>query len=86
MLSHKFSIRSFGGGVVTPFYSFPKGGCWNTPAIVLRDKTSTQSYRTSVYYVDLTLRDGVNLQHAIQMAKEIDQQSKLSGFNQHVLD
>jgi hypothetical protein len=26
--------------------------------------------------VDLTLRDGVNLQQAIQMAKEIDQQSK----------
>ena len=39
-----------------------------------------------MYYVDLTLRDGVNLEQAIQTAKEIDQQSKASGFNQHALD
>ena len=54
--------------------------------LTLRGKSTTQSYRTPVYYVDLTLRDGVNLQHAIQMAKEIDQQSKASGFNQSALD
>jgi hypothetical protein len=45
-----------------------------------------QSYRTPVYYVDLTLRDGTNLQEAIQTAKEIDQKSKLCGFNQVALD
>lgn len=39
-----------------------------------------------MYYVDLTLRDGTNLQQAIQMAKEIDQQSKAIGFNQTALD
>ncbi|MBD0440541.1 recombination directionality factor [Acinetobacter baumannii] len=54
--------------------------------LTLRGKSTTQSYRTPVYYVDLTLRDGVNLQHAIQMAKDIDQQSKNSGFNQQALD
>ena len=54
--------------------------------LTLRGKSTTQSYRTPVYYVDLTLRDGVNLQQAIQMAKDIDQQSKASGFNQHALD
>ncbi|MDO3655998.1 MULTISPECIES: recombination directionality factor [Acinetobacter] len=54
--------------------------------LTLRGKSTTQSYRTPVYYVDLTLRDGVNLQHAIQMAKDIDQQSKQSGFNQNALD
>ena len=54
--------------------------------LTLRGKSTTQSYRTPVYYVDLTLRDGVNLQHAIQMAKKIDQQSKASGFNQNALD
>ncbi|WP_353164056.1 hydrolase or metal-binding protein [Acinetobacter guillouiae] len=54
--------------------------------LTLRGKSTTQSYRTPVYYVDLTLRDGVNLQHAIQMAKEIDQQSKAIGFNQSALD
>lgn len=54
--------------------------------LTLRGKSTTQSYRTPVYYVDLTLRDGVNLQQAIQMAKEIDQQSKATGFNQNALD
>ena len=39
-----------------------------------------------MYYVDLTLRDGTNLQEAIQTAKEIDQQSKQAGFNQNTLD
>ncbi|MBJ9371958.1 hydrolase or metal-binding protein [Acinetobacter sp. TGL-Y2] len=54
--------------------------------LTLRGKSTTQSYRTPVYYVDLTIRDGVNLQQAIQMAKEIDQQSKAIGFNQSALD
>lgn len=54
--------------------------------LTLRGKSTTQSYRTPVYYVDLTLRDGVNLQQAIQMAQEIDQQSKAMGFNQTALD
>ncbi|WP_287907483.1 hydrolase or metal-binding protein [Acinetobacter sp.] len=54
--------------------------------LTLRGKSTTQSYRTPVYYVDLTLRDGVNLQQAIQMARDIDQQSKQAGFNQLALD
>jgi hypothetical protein len=54
--------------------------------LTLRGKSTTQSYRTPVYYVDLTLREGIHLQEAIQTAKEIDQKSKLCGFNQHALD
>ena len=54
--------------------------------LTLRGKSTTQSYRTPVYYVDLTLREGVSLQEAIQTAKEIDQKSKLAGFNQMALD
>ena len=54
--------------------------------LTLRGKSTTQSYRTPVYYVDLTLRDGVHLQEAILTAKEIDQKSKLCGFNQVALD
>lgn len=54
--------------------------------LTLRGKSTTQSYRTPVYYVDLTLGDGISLQQAIQMAKEIDQQSKATGFNQAALD
>jgi len=54
--------------------------------LMLRGKSTTQSYRTPVYYVDLTLREGIHLQEAIQTAKEIDQKSKLAGFNQNALD
>jgi hypothetical protein len=36
--------------------------------------------------VDLTLRDGVNLQEAITSAKQIDEQSKAVGFYQEALD
>lgn len=54
--------------------------------LTLRGKSTTQSYRTPVYYVDLTLREGIHLQDAIQTAKEIDQQSKAAGFNQKGLD
>lgn len=54
--------------------------------LTLRGKSTTQSYRIPVYYVDLTLSDCIHLQEAIQMAKDIDQQSKASGFNQNALD
>jgi hypothetical protein len=54
--------------------------------LTLRGKSTTQSYRTPVYYVDLTLRDGVHLQEAIHTAREIDQQGKQAGFNQEALD
>lgn len=54
--------------------------------LTLRGKSTTQSYRTPVYYVDLTLREGIHLQEALHTAKEIDQKSKLCGFNQAALD
>lgn len=54
--------------------------------LMLRGKSTTQSYRQPVYYVDLTLREGIDLQSAIQTAREIDQQSKQAGFNQEALD
>ncbi|MEQ1085934.1 hydrolase or metal-binding protein [Acinetobacter seifertii] len=54
--------------------------------LTLRGKSTTQSYRTPIYYVDLTLRDGVNLNDAITSAKEIDEQSKAAGFYQEALD
>ena len=54
--------------------------------LTLRGKSTTQSYRTPIYYVDLTLRDGVNLQEAITSAKQMDEQSKAAGFYQEALD
>ena len=54
--------------------------------LTLRGKSTTQSYRAPVYYVDLTLRDNMSLNDAIGMAKQIDQQSKAAGFYQEALD
>ena len=54
--------------------------------LTLRGKSTTQSYRTPVYYVDLTLREGVSLNDAIIQAKQIDEQSKVAGFYQEALD
>ena len=54
--------------------------------LTLRGKSTTQSYRQPVYYVDLTLRDGTDLQSAIQTAQEIHQHSQQAGFNQKALD
>ena len=53
---------------------------------ILRGKSTTQSYRQPVYYVDLTLREGISLNEAIIQAKQIDEQSKQAGFYQEALD
>ena len=54
--------------------------------LTLRGKSTTQSYRQPVYYVDLTLREGISLNEAIMQAKQIDEQSKQAGFYQEALD
>ncbi len=54
--------------------------------LTLRGKSTTQSYRQPVYYVDLTLRDNMSLNDAIAMAREIDERSKAAGFYQEALD
>lgn len=54
--------------------------------LTLWGKFTTQSYRTPIYYVDLTLRDGINLQEAISSAKQMDELSKAVGFYQEALD
>ncbi|MDM1769980.1 recombination directionality factor [Acinetobacter indicus] len=54
--------------------------------LTLRGKSTTQSYRQPVYYVDLTLREGISLNDAITQARQIDEQSKQTGFYQEALD
>ncbi len=54
--------------------------------LTLRGKSTTQSYRQPVYYVDLTLREGISLNDAIIQAKQIDEQSKQAGFYQEAVD
>lgn len=54
--------------------------------LTLRGKSTAQSYRQPVYYVDLTLREGISLNDAITQARQIEEQSKLVGFYQEAVD
>ena len=52
----------------------------------LRGKSTTMSYRTAIYYVDLVVRTGISLEQAIEEARELDQRRQTSGFDQAALD
>jgi hypothetical protein len=52
----------------------------------LRGKSTTQSYRSAIYYVDLTVRAGSNLEQALIQARELDERRKVAGFDQPALD
>jgi hypothetical protein len=52
----------------------------------LRGKSTTQSYRAPIYYVDLVVRSGMTLEQATTEARERDRQRKQSGFDQAALD
>lgn len=52
----------------------------------LRGKSTAQSYRTPIYYVDLTIREGIALEGAIQQARELHQRRIEAGFDQMALD
>ncbi len=52
----------------------------------LRGKSTTMSYRTAIYYVDLVIRSGLTLEQAIEEARELDQRRQASGFDQAALD
>lgn len=52
----------------------------------LRGKSTVQSHRTPIYYVDLTVRTGLTLAEAIASAKAEDGLRTASGFDQAALD
>ena len=52
----------------------------------LRGKSTTQSHRAPVYYVDLTIREGKTLDEAITEARATHEQQKLIGYDQNALD
>jgi hypothetical protein len=52
----------------------------------LRGKSTTQSHRAPIYYVDLTIRTGMTMAEAIASAKAESEVRKVSGFNQSALD
>lgn len=52
----------------------------------LRGKSTTQSYRSAIYYVDLSVRAGSTLEEALMQARELDARRKSAGFDQSALD
>lgn len=52
----------------------------------LRGKSTTQSHRAPIYYVDLTLREGTTLADAVVQAKEQEAQHQQAGICQGALD
>lgn len=52
----------------------------------LRGKSTTQSHRTPIFYVDISVREGLTLEEAITQAQATDRQRKASGYNQQALD
>ncbi|MCY1261612.1 hypothetical protein D9M68_109560 [compost metagenome] len=52
----------------------------------LRGKSTTQSYRSAIYYVDLGVRAGSTLEATLTEARELDTRRKSAGFDQVGLD
>ena len=52
----------------------------------LRGKSTTQSHRAPIFYVDLVIRSGKTLEEAITEARRLDEERKQAGFDQAALD
>ena len=52
----------------------------------LRGKSTAQSYRAAIFYVDLGMRAGTDLEAAIIQARELDARRRAAGFDQAALD
>jgi len=52
----------------------------------LRGKSTTQSHRAAIYYVDLGVRGGSTLEETIVQARELDARRRAAGFHQAALD
>lgn len=52
----------------------------------LRGKSTTQSHRAAIYYIDLVVGNGLSLDAAIQEARRLAKERANSGFDQQALD
>ena len=70
------------------YYQAVSGGLLACLALQLklRGKSTTQSHRSAIYYVDLTVRDGLTLEEAISEARITAQHRDEVGFKQTALD
>ena len=52
----------------------------------LRGKSTRQSHGTPIFYVDLTVRNGLSLEDALSEARQLEENRRASGFDQSALD
>jgi len=55
-------------------------------SLKLRAKSTTQSHRAAVYFVDLVVREGLTLEAALLQAREEAEARKSQGWNQAALE
>ncbi|KQW61516.1 hypothetical protein [Variovorax sp. Root411] len=70
------------------YFNAVSGGLLSTLPLELRlrGKSTTQSHRAPIYYVDLTVRAGMSLKEAIANARTESQSRQACGFDQGALD
>lgn len=52
----------------------------------IRGKSTTQSHRSAIFYVDLTVREGLSLADAVTAAKTLNERREETGLEQEALD
>ena len=55
-------------------------------ALRIRGKSTVQSFRQTIFYVDITTRPEHSLEQTLALATELNQQRQQAGFNQQALD
>lgn len=70
------------------YFAAASGGLLSTLPLELRlrGKSTTQSHRAPIYYVDLTIRTGMTIAESITKARALADDRKTAGFDQSALD
>ena len=69
------------------FHAISGGNLATLPMeLKLRGKSTTQSHRAPIFYVDLTLRAGIAMTEAVKEAKQMAEQRNAAGVDQEGLD
>lgn len=55
-------------------------------SLKLRGKSTTQSHRAPIYYADLTIREGISLEAAVETARNLADKYRAIGINQTAMD
>ena len=52
----------------------------------LRGKSTTLSHRSAIYYVDITVREGLTIEEAFAQARQLNERRQSGGYGQAALD